>query len=88
MCEEIVIFARKFSIRKIMTTCEILLLVMAVVVVAMGIVVAVMMWQSSRRRKLLCRRKAIIEREEREVERLSEEARREGVDFDKLKVNS
>ena len=62
-----------------MTTTETLLLVMAVVVLAMGIVVAVMMWQSSRRRHLLRRRKMIIEREQQAVNRLSEEARREGI---------
>ena len=52
---------------------------MAGIVLLMGTVVAVMLWQSSRRRKLLSRRKAIIEREECEVERLSQEACREGL---------
>lgn len=46
---------------------------MSVVVLLMGIVVAVMLWQSRQRRQLLRRRKEIIEREQHEVERMTEE---------------
>ena len=44
----------------------------------MGIVVAVMLWQSRRRRELLRRREEIIEREQHEVDRMTQQALSEG----------
>lgn len=61
-----------------MATSETLLFVMSVIVLLMGIVVAVMMWQSRRRRQLLRRREEIIEREQCEVDRMTQQALSEG----------
>ena len=61
---------------------DILLLMAVVIVLAMAVAVAVMLWQSHRSRRLLERRHEVIEREQRKVKKLEEEARRRGIDPD------